>query len=144
MSFKHGPSNLPELNIISSFNPLAFLSTRLKDSSTRLSKQDQLQLFEHTSNTELNSLINSSSLTNLERECVANHHRLKCISHVNMMHLVQLELVPEKNNCASSFSFILRRLSALEHDIFLRGVSVSSSCTNLISVDSLAVVIATK
>ena len=47
--FKHGTSNLPELNIISSFNPLTVLSTRLKDSIIRLSNQDQLQLFEHVS-----------------------------------------------------------------------------------------------
>ena len=90
MYFKHGTSNLPELNIISSFNPLTVLSTRLKDSSIRLSNQDQLQLFEHASKKELHALINSSPLADLEREHVAHHHRLKCISHVNMLNLIQL------------------------------------------------------
>ena len=96
MHFKHGTSNLPELNIISSFNPLTVLSTRLKDSSIRLHNQDQMQLFDHVSKKELHALMNSSPLTDLEREHVAHHHRLKCISHANMLHLIQLGHLPHR------------------------------------------------
>ena len=96
ISFKHSTSDFPELNIISSFSPLTFLTTHLKDSSIRLSKQDQLQLFEHASKMELHNLINSSPLSDLQWEHVVNHHRLKFMSHVNMLHLIQLGHFPQR------------------------------------------------
>ena len=90
MAFKYGNYNLPEMNVISYFDPLSCLATRLKDSSMRLSKQDQFRLFEHVPQKELHASLKSSPLLDVERECMVRHHRLKCISHVSMLHLTQL------------------------------------------------------
>ena len=94
MAFKHGTSNLVELYIFLSLDPLDCLTTHLKDSSMRLSKQDQLRLFENVSQKELHALLKSSPLSDVEREHMVHYHRLNCISHVSILNLMQLGHLP--------------------------------------------------
>ena len=46
MIFQHSLSNLPELELVILFNLLQYLTTYLKDSLVKLSKEE-LQLFKH-------------------------------------------------------------------------------------------------
>lgn len=49
MAFKNGTSNLPELDMFSSFDHLSCLTIHLEDSSMCISKNDHLRLFGYVS-----------------------------------------------------------------------------------------------
>ena len=56
MTFQHSASNLPELALVNHFSPLQCLATALKAAKAQLSKEDELQLFQHVSSKDLHAL----------------------------------------------------------------------------------------
>ena len=93
MLFHHSASNLPELTLINDFNPVRCF-TSLKNDKITLSKKDKLHLFEHISLSDLNNLINSKTLSLLEKEYMYYYHQLKCLSSKYMKHLIHLGVLP--------------------------------------------------
>ena len=68
MKFHHNASNLPELPLLSTFNPLQCLTTQLKSSSIQLTKEEKIKLFEYMSTKDLNNVPNALVLSIEEKE----------------------------------------------------------------------------
>jgi len=96
MNFKYSASNLPEISLITNKDPLCCLATHLKDPAIRLTKEDELKLFEHIPSKDLYDLINASSLSLLEKEYMYYHHHLKYLSPQHMKRLIDLNILPSR------------------------------------------------
>lgn len=94
--FHHGPSNLPELFLFDSSDPLHCLTTHLKDSLVQLKKEDELKFFSHLSSKDLTQLINAPQLTVLEKEHMHYHHKLKRLSPKNTARLIDIGILPSQ------------------------------------------------
>ena len=114
MRFCHSGVNLPELSIIMLLDLLAYLATYStlsacfttqlnptatshvpKDSSINLSKDDILVLFESVPKLDLYQLLNTPTLTKLEKKYQYYHYYLKCIFKGNITYLIKLRQLPK-------------------------------------------------
>ena len=77
------------------FDLLCCLASYIKDSTIRLSKQDELRLFENMLLKDLNALMNALVIAKLEREYSCYYHQLKYIPHYHIKHLINLGAPPK-------------------------------------------------
>ena len=93
MILKHSAVNLPELSLIPKYDHLNLLTKSKYSNSTKdisLSKEELLSLFDSISKTDLDALLNTTTLTPLEKEYQYFHHRLKCLPDKHMKHLINI------------------------------------------------------
>ena len=98
MIIKHSSVNLPELSLVTKHDPIALL-TRNKCNANKevsLSKEESFSLFDSVSKSDLDALLNSTTLTPLQLECQYFHHRLKCLPDKHMKHLINVGALPKR------------------------------------------------
>ena len=94
MTIQHSIANLLELVFTNAFNLLHCLATSSKDNCIILSKKNALKLFDHISSKDLDQLINTLAILQLEKEYLYYYHRLKCLPLSYMNQLIALGVLP--------------------------------------------------